>query len=202
MRAKHVGRGAREDHFAPQAAGLGPHVDDVIGGQHHVLVVLHDDDRIADVAQLLQRTDKALVVALVEADAGFVEDVEHVHQLRAYLRGEADALALASGQAHGRAVEGEVIQAHVQEELEAGADFLQYLGGYLALLVGEVFVHVHQPVIQLADVHRGQLVDVLVVDAEGEGLAVEAGAVALRADIGLGELLGPLAFGGGGIAVL
>ena len=54
----------------------------------------------------------------------------------------------------------------------------------------------HQPVIQLADIHRGQLVDVLVVNTEGQRFLVEAGAMTFRTHVGTGELLGPLAGGG------
>ena len=40
--------------------------------------MLDDDDGVAQVAELFQRLDEALVVALVQADAWLVEDVEHV----------------------------------------------------------------------------------------------------------------------------
>ena len=39
-----------------------------------------------------------LVVALVQADAGFVEDIQHAHQGRADLGGQPDALAFAAGE--------------------------------------------------------------------------------------------------------
>jgi hypothetical protein len=54
-----------------------PHLDDVIGGANRVLVVLDDDDRVADVAEPLQRRDHLDVVFRVQADARLVEHVEH-----------------------------------------------------------------------------------------------------------------------------
>ena len=72
MRLQHLLRRADKDHLAPQPARLRPHVDDIIGRQHHVLVVLHHDDRVANVPQLLQRMYQPLVVPLVQADARFV----------------------------------------------------------------------------------------------------------------------------------
>ena len=68
--------------------GAGPHVDEPVGAPHHLLVVLDDDDRVADVAQPLERADQARVVALVQADRRLVEDVEHADELRADLRRE------------------------------------------------------------------------------------------------------------------
>jgi hypothetical protein len=45
-----------------------------------------------------QRADQAVVVALVQADAGFVQHVHHAGQARADLAGQADALRLAAAQ--------------------------------------------------------------------------------------------------------
>ena len=61
-------------------ARAGPHVDDVIGGADRVLVMLDDQHGVAEIAQAAQRLEQHVVVALVEADAGLVEDVEHARQ--------------------------------------------------------------------------------------------------------------------------
>ena len=103
MRAQHRLGSAHEDDLTTLAPGMGAEVDDVIGSKHHVLVVLDDDDRVADVAQGFQRADETLIVALVEPDAGLVEDVEHIDQLRTDLRGQAYALALTAREGHRRA---------------------------------------------------------------------------------------------------
>ena len=79
-------------------ARAGPHVDDVVGGEHGLLVVLHHDDRVAQVAQPQQGLDQTAVVPLVQADGGLVQDVEHAHQARADLGGQADALRFAPRQ--------------------------------------------------------------------------------------------------------
>ena len=55
----------------------------------------------------------------MEADGGFVEDVEDAAQARADLGGEADALAFAAGERGGGAVEREVVEADGVEEFEA-----------------------------------------------------------------------------------
>ncbi len=73
-------------------AGAGADVDDVVGGQDRVLVVLDDDHGVAEVAQVPQRGEQAVVVALVQADGRLVEHVEHAGQAGADLRGEPDAL--------------------------------------------------------------------------------------------------------------
>ena len=83
-----------EDHFTALATCPRTDVHDPVGTAHHVLIVFDDDDRVTQIAQFLEGVDEAFVVALMEADAGLVEDVEHIHQLRTDLCGKTDALAL------------------------------------------------------------------------------------------------------------
>ena len=88
----------------PKRPARGPEVDDVVGRADRVLVVLHDDHRVAEVAQAAERAQQPLVVALVQADARLVEDVEHAHQSRPDLRREPDALGLAARERRGARV--------------------------------------------------------------------------------------------------
>ena len=63
-------------------------------------------------------------------------------------------------------------------------------------------LYILQPVIKLVDVHARQFVDVLVVDAEVQGFAIEAGTFTLWTHIRLGKLVGPLLGGGRGFFLL
>ena len=154
--------------------------------------MLDDDDGVAQVAQFLERSDEPLVVALVETDAGFVEDVEHIDQLRAYLRGQSDALALTSRERRRRAVQCEIVKPHLEHESQARLYLLDNLGGYLLLVAVHVAGSLVEPIAQLGDVHARQLGDVLVPYLVRERLAVEPHAVTFGT-LGSGqELVGPL----------
>ena len=72
---------------------------------------------------MFQRLNQPLVVALMQADGGLVENVEHAAQPRADLRGEANALALAAGERGGVAVEREIVEADGAEKLQALDNF-------------------------------------------------------------------------------
>src|SRR3546814_7475215 len=74
------------------------------------LVMLDDDDGVAEVAEAFERREQPVVVALVETDARLVEHVQDARQAAADLRGEADALALAARKRTRGAVEGEIIE--------------------------------------------------------------------------------------------
>ena len=91
-------RGALGDDLSPVLAGAGAQIDQVVGGVHRALVVLDDDDRVAEVAQALERADQLLVVALVEADRRLVEDVHDADEAGADLCREPDALGLSAGE--------------------------------------------------------------------------------------------------------
>ena len=58
-------------------------------------LVLNDDDRIAQISQLLQHVNEPVSVAAVQAYARFVKDIEATHKRTAQRRGEVDALAFA-----------------------------------------------------------------------------------------------------------
>ena len=57
-------------------AGAGAHVDDVIGRADGVFVMLDNDDGVAEVAQADESGEQAFIIALMQADGWFVEDVE------------------------------------------------------------------------------------------------------------------------------
>jgi hypothetical protein len=65
----------------------------------------------------------------VEADGGFVEDVENANEAAADLAGKADALRFAAGERGGSALERQVFEADVLQEAEAASDFFQDFGG-------------------------------------------------------------------------
>ena len=94
------------DDLAAVLAGAGADVDDPVGGPDGVLVVLDDDQGVAEVLEPDQGLDQPLVVALVQADRRLVEDVEDADQAGADLRREPDPLRLATRQRARRAGRG------------------------------------------------------------------------------------------------
>ena len=67
---------AGADHFAAVDSGAGAHVDDMVGGADAVLVMLDHQHGVAERFEALEGFEEAVVVLLVEADRGLVEDVE------------------------------------------------------------------------------------------------------------------------------
>ena len=91
-------RRALRDELAAVFARARANIHDLIRGQHGVLVMLDDDQRVADVAQMLERLDEPRVVALVQADGRLIQNVEHADKAGTDLRRQPNALGLAAGE--------------------------------------------------------------------------------------------------------
>ena len=172
------------DHLATVLAGTRADVDDPVGDPHGLLVVLDDDEGVAEVLEADEGLDQPLVVALVQADRRLVEDVEHAHEPGADLGREADALRLTARQRPAGSIEGEVVEADVEQELQTLLDLLEHPLADLALADRQV--EGAQVVGGLVDRQRADLGDVLaalVLGAEGhrDRDRLEAGATAGRA---------------------
>src|SRR3546814_2548041 len=130
-----------------------------------------------------QGLQQALVVALVQADGGLVQHVEHTGEARADLRGETDALALAARQAAGAAAESQVVEADVDQEAQTLVDLLQDARGDLLFLRAQLAVEGGEPGGGLGDRELGGLADVQAVDLHRQRLGLQAVAVAAVAGL-------------------
>ena len=119
----------------PLVAGAGAEVEQVVGGGDDFAVVLHQDQRVAQVAQVLQALQQPAIVARVQADGRFVEHVEDAGQAAADLAGQADALRFAAGERRRRPAQRQVVEADVDQELHAIRDLAQHFAGDLLLLL-------------------------------------------------------------------
>ena len=159
-------------------AGAGADVEHVVGGADGVLVVLHHDHGIAEIAQPLERFQQPRVVALVQPDRRLVEHVEHAREPRADLRGEPDALAFAARQRARCARQREIFQPDVDQEFEPVADFLEHPHRDLVLLGTEPAGQFGEPFAGALDRHLGDLADVQAADLHAQRLGLEPEAVA------------------------
>ena len=70
-------RRALRDDLASVFAGTRTHIDHPVRLANHVLIVFDDDDTIAQVAQVVQGGDQAIVVTLMQTNRGFVQNIHH-----------------------------------------------------------------------------------------------------------------------------
>ncbi len=165
--------------MSAESARAGAEVEQAIGAGDDFLIVLDDEQRVAEVAQFCERDDQAGIVARVQADRGFVEHVQHAAQAAADLAGEADALGFAAGERGRAAAEREVIEADVDQEREAIVDFADELAGDLLFAGGEFpFLHLSD---EVAQGRAADLVERAFAEAEGGRVIAQAAAAAFAA---------------------
>ena len=129
-------RSLRDD-LAAVNPGARADIDDMVGRADHVLVVLDNDDGVADIGEVTQRADEPIVVAFVQADGWFIEHIARPDKPGTDLGGEADALGFAARERRGPPIEREVFEPDTREEPQPIADLSQNGLGDMGLLFGE-----------------------------------------------------------------
>ena len=94
--------------------------------------MLDDYHGIAEIAQVEQRFEQAAIVALMQADGRFVENVHHPDQSGADLAGQTDALCFAAGECLGAAIQRQVAESDIGEKAQPVTNFLDHLAGNFA----------------------------------------------------------------------
>ena len=153
-RGLQVGHAALRHQAAAAHAGARADVDQVLGGADGVFVVFDHHQRVAVVAELLQRAQQDAVVARVKADGGFVEHVAHALQVAAQLRGQADALRFAARQGGRAAIEREVAQAHLFQKRQTAVDLGQQVARDFAGAAAQL--QAARPLMQVGHRQAGQ----------------------------------------------
>ena len=183
--AQQLGHAALEHDLAALGAGAGPQFDDRVGRADGGLVVFHHQHGVAAPLQGTQGAQQAFVVARVQADGRLVQHIGHAHQAGTQLGGQADALGLAAGKGGHGPAQGKIFQPHVAHEGQAVGQLLEQGLGHQG--VAAVEMAPFQPLQGPLHGKGAELGDVQVVHAHGQGLGLEAGAVAVRAVRGLAE---------------
>ena len=117
--------------------------------------------------------EEAGIVALMQADRGLVENIEHAGEAGADLGGEPDALALATRQRARGARQRKVVEADIDQEAQPLADFLEDGGGDLAVLGFQLAGKRVEPDARRADRHVGDLADMEAADLHGQRLGLQ-----------------------------
>src|SRR5262249_9653839 len=114
-----------EDELPALLPAPGSQLDHMVRGTDRFGIVLDDEHRVAAVAEPMEEPKQAIHVARMQSDRRLIEHVERIHELRAERIGESDALRLTPRQRSSAAVEREIVESHVAQELDAVASFLE-----------------------------------------------------------------------------
>ena len=57
--------------------GAGADIHDPVGAHHGLFIVFYDDERVAEVTHVFQRIDQLGIVALMQTDAGLIQNIQN-----------------------------------------------------------------------------------------------------------------------------
>ena len=106
----------------------GTEIDNVIGAANGVFVVLDDEHGVAEIAKLFEGVKEAVIVARVESNGRFIQNVQDATKARADLRGQADALRFATGESGGGTFQAEITEADSEKKVQTFRDFAERPG--------------------------------------------------------------------------
>ena len=171
--------GARGDHLPAVLPGARSKIENAVGGTHDVGIVLNHQDRVSQVAQIMQDIDEPVSVARVQSDGRFVEDIERADQPRAQRSRQLNTLRLTAGKSGRKAVQCEIFQPYIIEKPEPLAKFLQQLVCNVGFLRTQF--ELVEEARRILDRHRANLADVAAADLYLPRLQTQAAAVTRRA---------------------
>ena len=120
---------ARKNQLAAVLACARAEIENMVGGENRVGIVLHHQQRVSQVAQAFQNLNQAVGVARVQPDRRLIQHVERAHEVRTQRRGQLDALRLAAGKRGSQPVERQIVEPDFVEESQALLDFFQNFVG-------------------------------------------------------------------------
>ncbi len=87
-------------------------INNVIRCAHRILVMLYNDQGIAQILQVHQGVQQLVVIALMQSDTRLVQNIRHSDKSRTDLCCKADSLCLPAGQARSTSRKCEVFQTY------------------------------------------------------------------------------------------
>ena len=194
VRRVHNGVQVASSHNLPALdSGAGPQVHDIVGRTDGLFIMLHHHHGVAHVTQVLQGFQQAVVIPLVQADGGFIQHIQHPHQAAADLAGQPDALTFPARQGGCWPAEGQVMQAHIQQELQPALDLLEHLLRNDQRLRIQFLMDGPCPAAGFTDVEVHDIINIATADGHSQAFRPQALAAAGRAGLLAHEALVPAA---------
>ena len=111
--------------FAAVLAGSRPKVENPVRRSHDVRIMLHHQNRIAQIAQPVKNLDQPVRVPRMQPDRRLIQHIQRAHQSRSQRSRQLNALRLSPRERGRKPVQREIFQPHIVQKSQALADLLQ-----------------------------------------------------------------------------
>src|SRR5207249_1101478 len=123
LRTLDVAQRSGGDDFAAMDSSARAEINNVIGAPHRFLVVLDDDERVSLFAQGREGIEQSQIVARMQANGRFVQNIKDTAQIRAELGRQSNALRFAAAQCFRGTPECEITEPNVFHEAQSLPNF-------------------------------------------------------------------------------
>jgi hypothetical protein len=120
-------QGTLTNDLTPLMASAGADINHLVRASNRFFVVLHHEQGVAARLQGGEHVEKDPIVARVQTNGRFVQDVADALQGGAQLGGQANSLGLATRKGRSRSIEAQVAQADVAQETKPGLNLRQQI---------------------------------------------------------------------------
>ena len=152
--------GTTSDDFTAVGAGTGSDIYDIIRCQHGIFIMFYHYQSIAQIPQILQGIQQFVIVSLVQADTGLIQNIADTYQTGTDLGCQTDTLCLTTGQSSGSSRQRQILQSHIHQEAYSGADLFQHTLADELLLFRQG--HGVQELLQIPDGHGSDLENIFI----------------------------------------
>ena len=170
---------ADDDHLAAVFARGRADVNDMVRRGDHIVIMLNDQNGIADVAQFFQDFHQPVIIAAMQADGRLIQHITAPHQSAADLGGQTNPLGLAAGERPAGSIQCQIAQPHIYHKLQTGTNLFKRLGG------DECFFFIQfqglEIIVGLFDTHPGYGADAFIADGYRGRFLSQSCAAALAA---------------------
>ena len=95
-----------------------PNIEHVIRLANRVLIVLHHQHRVAQIAQVFERRDQPLIIPLMQPDRRLIQHIQHAPQPRSDLCRQPNPLSFAARKRCRTAIERQISESHRIQKLQ------------------------------------------------------------------------------------
>ena len=120
--------------------GTGTDIDYTIRRAHGILIMFDHDQAVAKIAKAHQRSQKLVIIPLMETDTWLVQNIGNSNKAGTDLCGKTDPLCLPAGKSSGSSSKGKILQTNFRKKSHSGTDLLQDLLTDQFLLLGKLQV--------------------------------------------------------------
>ena len=85
--------------------------------------MFNNQDRVSKIPKMLESLYEPAVVSLMKADGRLIQNIQNAFQTTSDLACQTNSLSLATGKRRRRSIQGQIVEAYIEQEVQSGVNF-------------------------------------------------------------------------------